>query len=112
MSQELSARLKAFREEREAIRNEVKSRFRYRQVVRVNCDRYKGDGIYICIFHEDPTLVLVRLENGNEWAYPAESVEPADPKQLKPSDRLNYLRFCGVPCCGINYQRTLRGRLP
>lgn len=112
MSTPLATRLQAFRDEREAIRKELVSMFKYRDAVRVNCDRYKGTGIYICIWHEDPTKVLVRLANGNEWAYPAETVQPIDPKSLKPSARLDHLRFCGVPCSGVSHVRTLRGRLP
>lgn len=112
MSVQLSARLMAFREERDAIRKHLADVFRYGIAVRVDSPRFRGNGVFIALWHEDPTMALVRIPNGNEWTYPVEHVQPMDARALLPSDRLDYLRFRRVACAGVTYVRSLRGRLP
>lgn len=112
MNSEIQLRLKAFREERDAIRKHLASVFRYGGAVRVDYPRFRGNGVFIALWHEDPTMALVRIPNGNEWTYPVEHVQPMDPRTLMPGDRLDYLRFRRVPCSGVTYRRTLNGRLP
>lgn len=112
MIRELELRLKAFREEGDAIRKHLASMFRYGGAVRVDSPRYRGSGVFIAFWQADPTMALVRIPNGNEWTYPVEHVQPMDPRALMPSDRLDYLRFRRVACAGVTYRRTLKGRIP
>lgn len=112
MKTELELRMKAFREERDAIRKHLAEVFGYGIAVRVDSPRFRGNGVFIALWHEDPTMALVRVPSGNEWTYPVEHVQPMDARALLPSDRLDYLRFRRVPCAGVTYRRALNGRLP
>jgi hypothetical protein len=59
------------------LRSYAQDQFPLGEVVRVDADSYKGFGIIDSYCDLSPANVAVRLENGNVWHYPVETVARA-----------------------------------
>lgn len=116
MTSEMIYRILSYREELKALdgfKADVASALGgHRSFVRVDCDRFKGVGVFIRVSENDPTRVDVLLGNGNTWSYPAECCRRAKLDEACKELRLSYLRRRGIKCDGSSFRSTLHGRLP
>jgi hypothetical protein len=75
--------------------------FRSGMFVKVNCDRYHGYGFIVRNSDCPPHVVPVKLENGNTWWYPIESVMPVEAAKSVPrSNRRSKLKHHGYKLTG------------
>lgn len=113
MTPQLIKRILAYRSELLALKSNIERELGGpRSFVRVDCDRFKGVGVFICVSDHDPTKVDVLLGNGNTWSYPAECFRRARYDEACKELRLSYLRRRGIKCEGSTFRGSLHGRLP